>query len=418
MINGEHTVESSIGSWRKKATDVYSLFMCVTTLPVVLVIPFLEVVLRIHVWLAVTAWLLALSAAVFRRVNVRRRILLMVAGVWLYAALLLTRGGIYNNFRLSLVNLTMMAMILGGVRLGLSIGGINLLFMIAAVWGTYAGFFPQTTPQLNDTEVLLQSIMVFMNFVPQFLLLAWFSYHLTASVRHERETAVRLQEEMTLRQRLEGEVVEANENISRHIGSELHDGVCQDLTGLMLNSKRAQKTLASENRPEAKVLSGIVDGLGEAIGEIHGLSKRLSPGALTGRDLAGAIGDLVQRSSEVAEAGIEFHTEADGPVLDSGATLHLYRIAQEAIANAMRHSGADRIKVLLKYAPTETLLRVEDNGHWQNATTQRGLGQSTIRWRASVIGGTLLVGPMPEGGTRVECRIPLRNEVGESNDEA
>ena len=419
MGYGEDSAESSISPWRKKATDVYSLFMAVATLPVMLAVLFLKVVSYGQALMLTIAWLSTLSAAALRRVNVRYRILLMVAAGWIYAAITLTRSGIFLNFRLPLINLAMMALILGGVRFGLVIGGMNIIIMLAAVWGTQSGLLQQMAPQWNDKEALAQCLMVFMNFVPQFLLLAWFSHYLTTSVWGERKTAIRLQEEAALRRRLEGDVVKAGEKVSRHIGSELHDGVCQDLTGLMLSSKRAQKKLEAEHRPEAEVLSRLVNGLGEAIGEIHGLSKRLSPGALTGRDLAGAIEDLVRRFAEASDADIEFNTEGNGPVLDSVATLHLYRIVQEAIANAIRHSGADRIKVLLNHDLNEILVRVDDDGKWLDfdEATQEGLGLHTIQWRASIIGANLSVGPLPEGGTRVQCRVLVKNLTVELNDE-
>ena len=152
----ESSVECLIGSWRKKATDVYSLFMVASTLPVVLVVPFLKVVSQVHVWMAITAWLLVLIAAISRRASVPRRIMLMVVAVWIYAAIALTREGIFLNFRLPLVNVAMMVLILGGVRFGLAIGCVNIMLMMAAVWGTQAGLLPQSTSQWNDTEALMQ----------------------------------------------------------------------------------------------------------------------------------------------------------------------------------------------------------------------------------------------------------------------
>ena len=413
------SVESSIGPWRKKATDVYSLFMAVTTLPAAIIVPRLKVLDRLQIIGAVFAWLLVMSAAILRRLPIQMRISMMVESVWLYAVSMLMRSGIFLNFRMPLIEMPMMVLILGGVRFGFIVGGIDILIMMAAVWGTQAGLFPQTPPLWNRTEAQVQYLMLITNSIPQLLLLAWFSHHLTTAIRRERRTAARLQEEAIGRKKLEGEVLQAGEKISRVIGSELHDGVCQDLTSLMLSSKRAQKVLESEHRPEAEVLGRIVRGLGDAIGEIHGLSKRLSPGALTGRDLAGAIEDLVQRFAEATDAVIAFRTEGEGPVLDSDATLHLYRIAQEAIANAVRHSGADHIDVLLEHNSTETLLRVDDNGHWLSADekAKNGLGHETIRWRASIIGGTLAAGPMPGGGSRVECRVPSRTEAMELSDE-
>ncbi len=406
------TVTYSIDSWRRKATNVYSLFMMVATLPVLISVYFLDVTTLQQSLLGLSAWLLTFCAAALRRLDVRYRIMLMVISVWILTSLILTHGGMFLNFRLPLINLPMMVLMLGGARFGLAVGAINLLIMLLAVWGTQTGLLPQVAPEWNDTIAKMQYLTAFTLFVPHLLLLAWFSHHLTSAIRREHLATARLQKEAQQRMRLEVEVVETGERVSRHIGSELHDGVCQDLTGLLLRTKRAQKTLTANNRPEADTLNGIVEGLGDAIGEIHGLSQTLSPGFLTCRDLADAIEVVAQRFGEASDASIEFRVQGDGPVQNEQATLHLYRIAQEAIANAIRHSGAKRIEVSLIYKPDMTVLLVDDDGQWivPNEKAQDGLGQKTIRWRASVIGGTLTVGSKARGGSRVECRVPIEQK--------
>jgi signal transduction histidine kinase len=402
--------EASIDAWRRKATDVYSAVMAAASLPVAFGLPFLHRTTWRQNVLGIVAWLLVFGAAVVRRLRVRMRVWLMVAAVWMFAWGMLDRGGIFLNFRLPLIEVPLAVVILAGVRRGLLVGAVNVLFILAAVWATEAGLLPQAPPSWSGHEAWLQTVMIFVNAVPQLLLLAWFSHHLSTSIRREHLTAARLRAEAAERQRLENAVMAAGEQASRRIGDELHDGVCQDLTGLLLQTKRAQKTLAAEERPEAQALQGIVEGLGDTIGEIHGLSRNLNPGWLTERDLAGAIDDLVRRSAEVADAEIVFRAAGGAPGLDAMATSQLFRIAQEAIANAIRHSGARRIEVLLAHEPSATILRVDDDGRGfpRGFANRQGLGLKTMSWRAAKVGGALTVGPRPEGGVRVECRLPFR----------
>ncbi len=243
--------------------------------------------------------------------------------------------------------------------------------------------------------------------LPPLVLFTAFTQHLVTTIRRGNLTAARLRAEAADRERLESEVLEAGERESRRIGSELHDGVCQNLAGLLLRAKRTEKALEADGRPETAALRELVEGLGEAIGEAHGLSQHLSPGRLTDQDLAGAIGDLVRRTAEVAEATITFRSTGAGASGNPATTLHLYRIAQEAIANAVRHSNAVRIEVGLEQAPGATRLSIDDDGRGlpEDATGRDGLGLKTMRWRARMIGGDLAIGPRPGGGTRLECRV-------------
>jgi signal transduction histidine kinase len=402
-------VDASLDAWRRKATDTYTSVMAAATLPVAFVLPLLHRTTLLQNTLTIVAWFFAFAAAVIRRLSARKRLWLFAASIWVLACAMLNRGGVFLNFRLPLIQLPLAFVMLAGVRLGIFVGAINMLFMLAALWATEAGLLPQAAPPWSGAEAWLQTLTMLVNAVPQLLLLAWFSHHLSTSIRREYLTAARLRAEAAERQRLENEVMAAGEQASRRIGDELHDGVCQDLTGLLLQTKRAQKTLASEERPEALALQGIVEGLGDTIGEIHGLSRNLNPGWLTGRDLAGAIEDLVRRSAEVADAEIVFHATGGASALDSIASSHLFRIAQEAIANAVRHSGAKQIEVVLTHDPAATVLRIDDDGCGfpQVVSNRQGLGLKTMRWRAAKAGGALTIGPRPEGGARVECRVPV-----------
>ena len=93
--------------------------------------------------------------------------------------------------------------------------------------------------------------------------------------------------------------------------------------------------------------------------------------------------------------------------------VHLYHIAQEAVSNAVRHSGARNIRIALEHEQGEAALRIEDDGGGlsRGGLLAGGMGLRTMRYRAGLIGGTLEVGPGPSGGTQVVCRLPLQQRA-------
>lgn len=400
--------DAPLAAWQRRATDAYSLVLAtvhVVVLPAFLPSPTLPLVSKV---LMSCSAALNVAAAGLRRLPVRARVALLVVAVWLFAAGALARAGVFGNFRVSLLTTPLVVLMLAGVRAGLAVGVIDLALVAAALAATEAGWLPQASGPWTPGDGVAQMAGILGGMVPQFLLLVWFARHLAGSLRREHETAERLRAEAADRARLESEVLDAGERESRRIGNDLHDGVCQDLTGLLLRSKRAQKSLAAEQRPEAEALRGLVAGLGDAIGDVHALSRRLSPGALTGRNLADALDDLVRRTADAAETSVAFRAEGDGPTADPRAALQLFRVAQEAVGNALRHSQGTRIEVALVRGPTATVLRVDDDGRGlpADAAERGGLGLRTMRWRATNAGGALVIGPRPGGGTRVECTVP------------
>jgi signal transduction histidine kinase len=383
----------------------------------VLVVPFVlsSHLGRWHLAIAMAAWGLTLAAAVLRRLPVPVRVWLLAGSVGLYAGAMLARGGVFLHFRPTLLSFPLVVVLLAGVRRGLAVGVAHVLFAVVAYRATEAGWLPQGPPPWEQGEWILQAAGTVGAAVPPLLLLAWFSHHVTTTIRSEFLFAERLRAEAADRERLEGEVLEAGERESRRLGAELHDGVCQDLTGLLIRAKRTQKALAAGERPEAEALGAVVQGLGEAIGEIHDLSRRLSPGRLSGQELAGALADLVRRTAETAALALSFQATGERPPLDTAATLHLYRIAQEALSNAVRHARATHVAVRLSHDGSQTTLSVEDDGVGlpDDATTPRGLGLDTMRWRAAKAGGALTLVHPESGGLRVLCRVPLPGDQDE-----
>jgi len=136
----------------------------------------------------------------------------------------------------------------------------------------------------------------------------------------------------------------------------------------------------------------------------------LLPVALEEGDLVGAIGQLAAAATTGSHIACAFHCSHPDLVGDSRVAMHVYRIAQEAVSNAVRHSGARNIRITLLQEHGETVLSVADDGAGLpgDAPPPGGMGLRTMRYRAGLIGGALEVGPGPNGGTLVVCRLPLR----------
>ena len=129
--------------------------------------------------------------------------------------------------------------------------------------------------------------------------------------------------------------------------------------------------------------------------------------------LAVAVEQLVATVNTGSGIACTFDNAHPDPLFDSRAATHLYRIAQEAVSNALRHSGARNIRITLKQENGETALTIEDDGVGlsSDAPQAGGMGLRTMRYRTGLIGGKLEVGPGPRGGTLVVCRLPPPPEM-------
>ena len=112
--------------------------------------------------------------------------------------------------------------------------------------------------------------------------------------------------------------------------------------------------------------------------------------------------------------GIEVHLEDRGELClkQAEVAMHLYRIAQEAVSNAVKHSGADSVQIRLEQDQHMLRMSIEDNGQGMGLSAQRGegMGLRTMRYRASLLNGELQLLPRLGGGTRVLCQIPNQPE--------
>ncbi len=348
--------------WRTKAMDFFSLFTACVHFPL-LAISLMKADIPWGAKVMVTsAWLLIGAVATLRRAPANLRVILLAVSIWLWALAMLSRGGGFLGFRVTVVTTPFTIMLLGGVRFGVFFGAVNLVGAVLASWATAQGWLLAELPRVYASDWLFHSLPLIGAMVPQLALLAWFTHVMWTSVQRESRMTHQLRDEAEERQRLEGEVQNAAEREKQRIGSELHDGVCQDLTGLLLLAKRVQKSQPAPDSPLSELMSALVSGLGRTIGEVQGLSRHLSPGCLTSDELPGALGDLVRRTSEATETSIVFRHRHEADSSCTQDALNVFRLVQEALSNALRHSGADVIEVSLQQDHSGLTVAVDDNG--------------------------------------------------------
>ena len=217
--------------------------------------------------------------------------------------------------------------------------------------------------------------------------------------------------DITDRKELQGELLETANREQRRIGSDLHDGLGQELTGIAL-LVRGLESRAQRGAPvPASELGEIVALVNQAIQSTRSLARGLSPVEIERGGLAYALRALASRARDLYSLDIRFQNRATGPItLDSATKTHLYRIAQEALTNAARHARAGRVVVRLRVLNDRVSLSIEDDGIGLDGTADAGMGLKIMRYRAEIIGATLKVTAAKPSGTRILCTLqqPVR----------
>ena len=213
--------------------------------------------------------------------------------------------------------------------------------------------------------------------------------------------------DITERRALEREILEISNREQRRIGSDLHDGLGQELTGIALMLGGLTQSVRRGAMPKAGELRELTALVSGAIEQTRTLARGLSPVALDGGGLVHALRALAARLREMYGLDVRFRSRVSPRVtLDAAATGHLYRIAQESLTNAARHASARTVLVQLSVRGRRVALAVSDDGCGLAPGASNGVGLKIMRYRANMLGGDLLIGPRPNGtGTRVTCIV-------------
>ncbi len=225
-----------------------------------------------------------------------------------------------------------------------------------------------------------------------------------AQVQRERE----LEEAQQERKRLEREVLEISEREQRRIGHDLHDGLGQTLAGVDVLMEVLKKRLVESAPAEAESLAAISTYVKDAIQQTRMLAHGLSPVEVERNGLMFALKVLAEHACRLFKVDCTFECATPVEVSDHAKATHLYRIAQEAMHNAVRHGRARRIQITLTQSSSQATLRVLSSGGEAPASggmKGSGMGQYTMKYRAEMIGGTVEVLPVRQG-TEVICTFP------------
>lgn len=217
-----------------------------------------------------------------------------------------------------------------------------------------------------------------------------------------------LQREILARKALEAQLISISEREHRRVGYDLHDGVCQELSGVRysleaISKKRRKGTLL---RQQIDQLSGALE---RAVHHIRLLSRGLAPLELEGGNLAAALDELAANTSALFQVKCTVKCRGRSQRLEIEKAINLFRIAQEAIQNAIKHGDATQIRVDLDLVEGALFITDNGNGIKDDAPAPargNGMGLKIMRHRADAIQGTVVIERIPAGGVRVICHFP------------
>ncbi len=219
--------------------------------------------------------------------------------------------------------------------------------------------------------------------------------------------------DITEQRQLERELLKAGENERKRVGRDLHDGLGQLLTGIGFLSKTLAQSLQVREDDAAAEAAEITHLVEDAIDHTRSLSKLLLPVELEVNGLEAALQRLRWHVTNVYGIGCKLKTGTYLPIQDPEIALHMYRVAQEAVHNAVRHGKPSKVEITLSTRGGVTRLIVADNGIGLPEGVEKrggGLGLRTMQYRAQTIGATLSIAPRKGGGTQVCCDLPTQVE--------
>ncbi len=240
--------------------------------------------------------------------------------------------------------------------------------------------------------------------------------HEELELRVEQRTAelraayLKLENVIEERKRLENELLEIAENERRRIGFDLHDDLGQKLTGLSLMIKGLTQRLATERHPSANDVRKIDGLMDEIISHTHNLAHQFGSLDVKGDDLSTVLKGLAGNVKKMFDIPCGLNLKCT-PELPAHTTLQLYKIAQEAVSNAIKHGKATRVAIGLAQENDSLLMTIKNDGlpFSQPANSKDRMGLRIMNYRASTIGATLEIKAAEKAGTLVCCALPVKN---------
>jgi PAS domain S-box-containing protein len=210
------------------------------------------------------------------------------------------------------------------------------------------------------------------------------------------------------RRQLEAEILTVREREQRRLGQDLHDGLCQMTTATAMMSEGLHRDLVEKGfAPEAR-MAGRIAQLMHSVGqEVRRLARGLSPVAIESNGLMVALEDLALSTSNLFLVRCRFVCPVPVLVANNTLAIHVFRIAQEAVNNAIRHGRARHVDIRLERGPSGLLLTVKDDGVGlpSRKSSSHGMGLKVMRYRADMIGAVIRLQRGGKRGTVFTCRV-------------
>ena len=219
--------------------------------------------------------------------------------------------------------------------------------------------------------------------------------------------------DVTERTELERRIVGALEEQQQKIGRDLHDGVGQLLTGVRMLSQNLAERLGEENHSSQEVASKVANFALDAANHIRDIYRGLTPAQLYHEGLSATLNELCHNVASIPHVSCEFVRQADFEIEDRDTKLHLFRIAQEAVNNSLKHANPSQIVVYLGQQGDDAVLTIQDDGIGLpvDFKPSRSIGFDSMKYRAGALGATLEIDSADGHGTRVTCRLPLFRSI-------
>ena len=408
-------VDATLDGWRRKATQVVLTVVAGAQLPVVILgtLGYSPTMTPVSKGMGLVVYLVLAVAAACWRCDYRSRLLATFLAFYPALAVVSLAFPQGPYAQAGVITMPIFALVLLGDRaariavaasVAIIVSGPFLRAQPAIVSIFAAGSSPLAGPagmvwfQAAVKAASLFALMVLLERFHRLLMVA-----LAARIAAYRK----MEGEVRERRRLEREVAGIGDEERRHLGQELHDGVCQQITAALLRSQGLESRLERGrpvSGPDFATLSSL---LAEALDDARNVARGLCPLEPDPDALAPALRALARRTQEMAGVRCELLAAGDVRVPDPATAQHLYRIAQEALSNAARHAHASRITVELRGSDRELTLRIEDDGTGVPLEHPAGgIGMRTMAYRAQILEGELTISPAPGGGTRAFCRVP------------
>jgi signal transduction histidine kinase len=220
-----------------------------------------------------------------------------------------------------------------------------------------------------------------------------------------------LRQEMEERQHLERQILDLIERERQSFGHELHDVICQELASIAIAGHLLAKKLQAKQFSEAGSAREIAEMVDQVLTKTHGMARGFFTAGFDVVGLAESLRETVRTIEDRSGVHGEIDWDESLVISNEDTVVHLFRIAQEAVQNAVKHGKPSSIKVSLKRQSKTVQLMVEDDGKGllPSGKSEKGLGLRIMAYRAGIIGGEFKMENLSTGGTRVTCTIPVEN---------